>query len=145
MSLRFYCSRCLYGNPLIEKGQNRKMENLKLYTINKDKRGSFLGITNKYTWGEINYVETFKNVTRGNHYHKSTKELFYILKGRVHVSIYNIITKDEVEFEAISNMIFIIDPYEVHTFKTLKNSKWINMLSHKLDERNPDIFRYNSR
>lgn len=119
------------------------MEHLKLYSINKDARGSFLGITNKYTWGEINYIETFKGVERGNHYHKATKELFYILKGNIHVRIYNLITKEQLIFEATPNMIFIINPYEVHAFETLEDSKWINMLSHKLDETNPDIFKYN--
>lgn len=118
------------------------MKYLKLYTINKDVRGSFFGVTNKYTWGEINYIETFAMVERGNHYHKSTIELFYILQGRIYVRIYNIITKEHFEFEAEPNMIFIIDPFEVHTFKTLEDSKWINMLSHRIDETNPDIFKY---
>jgi len=121
------------------------MDILELYTINKDTRGAFLGITNKYTWGEINYIETLKRVIRGNHYHKSTKELFYILKGRIHIRIYNLVTKEQFEFEATPNMIFIVDPYEVHTFETLEDSKWINMLSHKLDETNPDIHKYNPK
>lgn len=120
------------------------MEHLNLYTIHKDERGSFLGITNKYTWGEINFIETVKGVIRGNHYHKYTKELFYILSGRIHVRIYEIITKETLEFDAHPNMIFIINPYEVHTFETLENSTWLNMLSHKLDESNPDIYKYNT-
>jgi len=118
------------------------MEYLNLYTINKDKRGSFLGITNKYTWGEINFIETVKGVTRGNHYHKSTKELFYILSGKIHISIYDLITKKTLEFDALPNNIFIVNPYEVHTFETLENSTWLNMLSHKLDDLNSDIYRY---
>jgi len=118
------------------------MQYLKLYTINKDLRGSFFGVTNKYTWGEINYIETFAMVERGNHYHKSTLELFYILEGRINVMIYNIITKKYFKFEAKPTMIFIIDPFEVHTFKTVEDSKWINMLSHRIDEENPDIYKY---
>ena len=119
------------------------MENLKLYTISRDERGIFYGITNKYTWGEINYIETLNGVTRGNHYHKSTRELFYIIKGRIRIRIYNIFTKDKIEFEALPGMVFIVDPYEVHTFETLEDSTWMNMLSHRHDENNPDMFKYN--
>lgn len=118
------------------------MEFLNMYVINKDDRGIFRGITNKYTWGEINYIETRKDVVRGNHYHKFTKELFYILEGRINISVFNLVTGEKNEFEVEANRVFIIDPYEVHTFVTLEDSKWINMLSHKLDGTNPDIYQH---
>lgn len=120
------------------------MEFLNMYIINEDARGIFRGITNKYTWGEINLIETKKNITRGNHYHKFTKELFYILEGDIEIKVLNIFTKKEQSFTAKPHMVFIIDPYEVHTFKTLKDSKWLNMLSHKLDDLNPDIYKYDT-
>ena len=112
-----------------------------MYVINEDDRGIFKGISNRYTWNEINYIETIGNVVRGNHYHKFIKELFYILEGEIEVTVENLYTKEKKEFLAKPNMVFIIDPYEVHTFKTLKKSKWINMLSHQLDLKNPDIFK----
>ena len=117
------------------------MEFLNLYTIHKDDRGIFQGITNKYTWGEINFIETHQDIIRGKHYHKYTKELFYILEGRIEISVFNLVTKERHHFTASPNMVFIIDPYEVHTFKTLEPSKWLNMLSHKLDDEHPDIFK----
>ena len=114
---------------------------LNLYVINRDVRGVFQGITNKYTWGEINFIKTLGGVVRGGHYHKFTKELFYILEGEIEVSIRNLVTREEHQFVAKAEMVFILDPYELHTFKTLTNSKWINMLSHKLDDEHPDIYR----
>ncbi len=118
------------------------MEFLEMYVIHEDPRGIFRGITNKYTWGEINYIETEKNVVRGNHFHKFTKELFYILEGRVRMTIRNLFT-DEVHVSEVGpNAVFIVDPYEVHTFTTLEDSKSLNMLSHNLDEHEPDIHSY---
>jgi dTDP-4-dehydrorhamnose 3,5-epimerase-like enzyme len=120
------------------------MEILNLYVIHRDDRGVFHGITNKYTWGEINFIETKGGVERGGHYHKSTKELFYILDGEIEVTVRHLVTGEEQQFVAKKNMVFILDPYELHTFKTLTDAKWINMLSHQLDAGNPDIHRPDS-
>lgn len=118
------------------------MEIINMYVINEDERGIFRGITNRFTWGEINFIETKKGVVRGNHYHKFTKELFYIVEGQIQINTLNLVTKESVSFIAAPNMVFILDPYEVHTFKTLTDAKWINMLSHKLDDDKPDIYKY---
>lgn len=119
------------------------MENLSLYTIHKDDRGAFYGITHKHTWGEINFIETRKGVVRGGHYHKYTKELFYILDGEIDVFVKNLVSREEKNFVAEAGMVFIMDPYELHTFRTLTDAKWLNMLSHKMDDQNPDIYKEN--
>ncbi|MEW6095679.1 MAG: WxcM-like domain-containing protein [bacterium] len=118
------------------------MEWLSPYTIFEDERGIFFGITNKHTWKEINLIRTIKNVTRGGHYHKFTKELFYIVEGDINVEIYNIKNSKKINFKAKSGDVFIVNPYEVHTFKVNTDSIWINMLSHVLNEDSPDIYRY---
>ena len=117
------------------------MEFLDQYVINEDDRGSFKGIVNKYGWGEINIIRTVSGVTRGNHYHRFTKELFFILEGRIHVVIRNIVTNEEWDFVATSNRAFIVDPYELHRFDTLEDSVWLNMLSHRLDKDQPDFVK----
>lgn len=117
------------------------MEFLEKYTIQEDARGQFLGIINKYTWGEINFVHTKAGVERGNHYHRYTKELFYILSGEIQIDVKNIVDKSEHHFRATPHMVFIIDPYELHTFTTIQESTWINMLSHRMDEHKPDFFK----
>ena len=117
------------------------MEFLEKYVINKDDRGSFNGICNKYTWGEINYISTVGGVERGNHYHRYTKEMFYILSGKIEVQVENIVTKEAHEFIAEPHMAFIIDPYELHTFRVIEDSTWLNMLSHRMDDKNPDFYK----
>jgi dTDP-4-dehydrorhamnose 3,5-epimerase-like enzyme len=117
------------------------MEFLDQYVINQDDRGSFNGIVNKYTWGEINHITTKKDVVRGDHYHRYTKELFYILSGKIRVEIEHLVTEEAHDFVAEAGMAFIVDPYEVHKFTTLEDSVWLNMLSHRMDDGNPDFFK----
>jgi len=117
------------------------MEFLEKYVIHEDARGSFQGIINKYTWGEINHIFTRKGVVRGNHYHRYTKELFYILEGRVRVEVRHLVTGETHEFIAEAHTAFIVDPYETHTFTTIEDSTWLNMLSHRLDEEQPDLYQ----
>ncbi|MEW6618561.1 MAG: cupin domain-containing protein [bacterium] len=119
------------------------MKRLKPYVIFEDNRGVFLGITHDHIWKEINIIETCANVMRGNHYHKFTTELFYIIEGDIDVEIYSL--KDDLqkmEFKAKKGDIFIVEPFEVHRFKANIDSKWINMLSEILDKEAPDIYRY---
>jgi dTDP-4-dehydrorhamnose 3,5-epimerase-like enzyme len=117
------------------------MEFLEQYVIDQDDRGSFNGIVNKYGWGEVNLIKTKADVVRGGHYHRFTKELFFIIEGKIEVVVRHIVTKENWTFTAVPNSAFIIDPYEVHTFTTMEYSSWLNMLSHKLDEDNPDLVR----
>lgn len=121
------------------------MEFLEKYTIHEDSRGSFLGISNKYTWGEINFIQTKEGLRRGDHYHRYTKEMFYILSGEVQVDVKNIVGQEEHHFRAKPHMAFIIDPYEVHTFTTIEDSTWLNMLSHRMDDSHPDFFKLGDR
>lgn len=119
------------------------MKRLKPYVIFEDNRGVFLGITHDHIWKEINIIETFANTIRGSHYHKFTTELFYIIEGDIDVEIYNL--KDisqKIEFKAKKGDIFIVEPFEVHTFKVNIDSRWINMLSEILNKEAPDIYRY---
>ena len=51
----------------------------------KDERGSISGIINKDLWEEVNFITSEKGVSRGGHYHKYTKELFFILHGEIEV------------------------------------------------------------
>ena len=115
------------------------MEFLEKYAIHEDDRGSFQGVVNKYTWGEINHITTRAGVVRGNHYHRHTQELFYILSGRVRIEIHHLVTGEKHDFIAEPGNAYIVDPYEVHRFTTLEDSAWLNMLSHRLDEENPDF------
>ena len=115
------------------------MKKIKSYKEFSDMKGNFRGIINTLKWSEINYIETKKNGIRGNHYHKKTSELFFIIEGIIEVSVRKIKFSKFMKYKFKKGDIFIIEPMEIHIFKAIKYAKWINVLSKKIDDSNPDI------
>ena len=109
------------------------------YFYSVDGRGKVVGIFQGHKWEEINYVESSKGSFRGNHYHKKTIEGFFIIDGKIKVTLRDIINHSKRTFIAKKGDIFIINPNTLHTFEVLENSKWINMLSRPLDGQKKDI------
>lgn len=118
------------------------MKILSPYINKNDDRGMFLGIIQESWIREVNYIETSANQVRGNHYHAETKELFFITEGKIRVTVQNIKTWQKEEHTFGKGDIFIVYPYEVHTFYTLTDSRWINMLSQPIKKNNPDFHSY---
>lgn len=107
-----------------------------------DERGKLVGVTQGQKWEEINYVESKKGSTRGNHYHKKTIEGFYIIEGYIKVSLLDLINNLKKEFKVSAGDFFIVDLNILHTFEVLEDAKWINMLSMALKDPIKDIHYY---
>jgi dTDP-4-dehydrorhamnose 3,5-epimerase-like enzyme len=114
------------------------MQKLSPYITRLDERGGFLGITQE-RWAEVNFIETQANQVRGNHYHKETRELFFIVSGEIEVVIEDLNSGEHLELSFSKGDIFIIEPFELHTFCTRTDAQWINMLSKPMDQQNPDF------
>ena len=106
-----------------------------------DERGRFIGINQSGKWEEINFVESLKSCVRGNHYHKKTREGFYIVKGKIKVKLIDLADNSEKDFIVESGDIFTVGPNILHTFEILEDSKWINFLSKKMGDTVRDIHR----
>ena len=83
------------------------MKRLKPAFEHDDERGLFKEIIRGDKWRELNYAFRKKGVNSGNHYHKITYEMFYVIRGKVKVNIKNIRTGREAGFVAEKNDIFI--------------------------------------
>lgn len=116
------------------------MQKLAPYVTFEDERGTFLGIT-RDAWAEVNFIETGAGQVRGGHYHKETRELFSIISGKIDVVLDDMKSGKHTEFTAKKGDIFVVEPYELHTFHTRTAAQWINMLSRTLDSREPDFHR----
>lgn len=115
------------------------MKKIKPYFKNKDLRGKMLGIGQFHWMKEANYIESKKGSTRGGHYHKKTKELFFIIEGKIKVKVENLNTNYQKTFTVNKMDIFLIEPYDVHTFYILEDAKWINVLSCPMNLEKPDL------
>ena len=116
------------------------------YIEHSDKRGSFLGLVNFGNWKEINIICSEAYTVRGNHYHKNTDELFLILEGKIKITLqkvlnYKALDNEKKTFNVQEGDVFLIKKNVNHIFETIEYSKWINVLSKKLNKDNPDIHR----
>ena len=116
------------------------------YIEHSDKRGSFLGLINFGNWKEINFICSEAGTVRGNHYHENTDELFVILDGKIKIILQKVLSKKDLEkkqeiFNVKEGDVFIIKKNVNHIFEIIEHSKWINVLSKKIDNGKPDIHR----
>lgn len=115
------------------------------YFLAPDSRGIIEGLINFGTWEEINYIRTECGITRGHHYHRNTFEAFVILKGKIKISLQKVNNHKlvgPIEFHTVEQgHVFVINPNTFHIFEILENSEWINILSKKMENSNPDIYR----
>ena len=116
----------------------------KNYFVNEDERGRFVGLINDKNWQEINYFHTKENQIRANHYHKHTDELFIILEGKIKITLTKVFPNGKLDekssdYSITKNDVFIIEKMTYHTFEIIEESTWINALTIKIDNDNPDI------
>lgn len=114
------------------------MQKLSTYVKRSDDRGGFWGITQE-RWAEVNFVETAAGQVRGNHYHKETRELFFIISGEIEIVVTDLRSGERTEISVKKGDIFIIEPFELHTFRTKTDAQWLNMLSKPHDPQAPDF------
>lgn len=106
----------------------------------KDARGSFIGLINEGNWKEINIVDTQKGHSRGNHYHKNTEEVIFILSGQATVSLQNMHSPiEKIRFTLNAMEGVLIKPYTLHEFYYTQDTKHISLLNNVFDSQNPDL------
>lgn len=115
------------------------------YFSHADNRGRIDGLINTGLWEEVNLIQTQADTVRGNHYHQATKELFVILEGKIRVAVQQVnqgrLVGMPEEHTVAAGDVFLIEPWVNHTFHVVQDAKWLNLLSRKTDQKNPDIHR----
>jgi oxalate decarboxylase/phosphoglucose isomerase-like protein (cupin superfamily) len=111
-----------------------------------DDRGSINGLVNFGTWKEINIIYSEAVTVRGNHYHKNTDELFLVIEGKIKITLQKVLDDKELDnekktFDVQEGDVFLIKKNVNHIFETIDNSKWINVLSQRINKVKPDIHR----
>jgi|694.fasta_scaffold25320_1 UDP-2-acetamido-2,6-beta-L-arabino-hexul-4-ose reductase len=64
----------------------------------KDSRGSFYEILKSKVSGQISFLSVGRAQTRGNHYHNTKVELFFLVSGRVKINTKNIFNNQKFSF-----------------------------------------------
>jgi len=112
----------------------------------EDARGLFLCVVNNALrkYADLNYTITRKDTWRGDHYHKSTNEYFFIISGKIKLvlqKVANGVICEEREYIFSQYDAFEIEPYENHIIHCLDDTVWISLLTESFDDNNPDFFK----
>ena len=105
---------------------------MSLYTLrkidfqHKDERGSLTQLVHD-GFRQINVLETKKGSTRGAHFHKVSREAFYVINGSVEVLFQNKETTEKVVFHP--GDFFEIQPYVLHNMVFPEDCLMVQMYS----------------
>ena len=108
---------------------------------NTDERGVFEQVTSG-DWRQLNVLRTKRGHQRGGHYHKITREFFYVLQGKVKLEIKDVETGEYAEWEFREGMCFTVEPYESHLLTALTDSVMVVMLSKAYNPQDTDIYEH---
>lgn len=117
------------------------MKILETNVIISDSRGALEEITKTGLWQQLNHVKTNQGAIRGNHYHKYTSELHYVLNGELKLHIRDLKTNEEADYLFGEGDCFVVEPYEFHTLEHLTDVDYIVLFSEKFNQENPDLHR----
>lgn len=110
------------------------MKRLEPLSILKDSRRS---LTNLFSDNikDVNYYEARKGTTLGSHYHKTTKEYFYILKGACLFHANN-----DTQFAA-KGALFVVCPGTMHTLECVTDISFMTFLTEPFNNDRPDLHK----
>ena len=111
----------------------------------KDENGILREVIRRGNYKQLNEAIRYKGRGSGGHYHKIDEELFYVMTGKVQVKVFNIKTKEKIEFVAGPAEGFIIEPYELHDFFYLEDTMMTVLHSLPFDKDSPDIYEYDEK
>ena len=106
-----------------------------------DERGKLVQLAHQ-GFVQINVIKTVAGVRRGEHYHKSAKEAFYIISGSTEVELKSIKTEVSCKKKFKDGDFFLIPPLVIHSFFFPANCVMLAMYDRHIidDQGNKDIY-----
>ena len=114
----------------------------------RDGRGSFAELIKNNEFGQISLLKIKSNQIRGNHFHNTKIEKFFIVSGKAEFKIRDINQNfDEYYlFDEKSSMFFEMPPGQIHSIKNIGNNELIIIIwsSEIYDKKKPDTLFINN-
>jgi|SRR3989344_693726 len=101
------------------------VENLK--PVFEDDRGSIFDVLDHEIISHIGMIHSTKGAVRGNHYHKTAKQITYILDGKMELLTKDVNDKNSKIQSCILNKgdIISIPPFTIHTLTAVEDSVFL--------------------
>lgn len=84
---------------------------------------------------DVNFYEAKKGAVLGNHFHKNTKEYFFITKGSC------IVRSGDEKNIVCKHGIFVVEPNTKHSIECVTDLNFLTFLTEAYDEKNPDVHK----
>lgn len=100
-----------------------------------DSRGELVQLF-RQGYKQVNVITSKKGVIRGGHYHKENQEAFYIISGKLEVTV------EGQRFQFQTGDFFGIEPYDRHSFCFVEDTVLVSMYSSgvELENGGKDIY-----
>jgi quercetin dioxygenase-like cupin family protein len=91
-------------------------------------------------WNQVNVINSKKESIRGGHFHKINHEAFYIISGKMNLTLTYGDTQEDHLFQ--TGDMFIISPYQLHSFNFLEDTLMVSMydIGVELEDGTKDIY-----
>ncbi len=115
------------------------MDNKRLLPVFSDARGDIFDLVDGEDIRHVTLITSKKGVIRGNHFHRTFKQINYVLEGKVEL----VARKDGSDVEKrrmmVEGDIVTIPEGTTHAFKTLVDSKIIEFSSKAWEDMKDDV------
>lgn len=110
----------------------------------KDDRGAFTEFIKTFDSGQVSVSTSKPGITRGNHYHNTKTERFFVLKGKASVKFRDIFDDKIIEYVVSEDEPQFIDipPGYTHSITNIGDKEMILLLwaNEKFDPKNSDTY-----
>ena len=89
---------------------------------------------------QVNTYQVTKGAILGNHFHKETREFFYIMKGTFLV-ILRKLTGESTSQVVNKGTFFVVEPNNVHLVEALTNGEIMTMLTRAYTPESTDTYK----
>jgi len=112
----------------------------------EDNRGDFTELIKSNSFGQVSISRSGKGVIRGNHYHNTKNEKFFVIKGKAVIKLRNILDDKIISYYVSDKKIEVVDipPGYTHSIENLTEGDgemllliWANEI---FDPKNPDTY-----
>lgn len=104
--------------------------------------GTITQVTSRGTWKQLNIICKKAGKLGAGHYHKKTRELFYIISGNLDAITMAPGSKTTQHFSFAAGDCFEVEPLEQHYFKFKEDTVLAVLYSKPFDAKAPDIHIY---
>ncbi|MBI2028408.1 MAG: WxcM-like domain-containing protein [Candidatus Levybacteria bacterium] len=110
--------------------------------VREDHRGLFVEASNGRSWKTITFGKMKKGAVMGNHYHKKTNALFFIIKGKVKIDNIDVKSRQTQALSLRDNEGIIFPPFVSHAIHFQESSFFMLCKSKKYNPKDTDTFDY---